>query len=700
MKTTARLMAVAALVGAWLSPAETLENSRVRLTIDAGARLTELTNVATGLNYAAGKPVWAMFYREGDAMENRVAVESSTARVTRRGDTLVIRYEQVQGRGGALMVQVEMEARLEGDEVRWSAKLASQDARVTITEFHFPLVGACRYQPGQALIWSNSGGQRFEDPRARIRRANTSYNTSDQNGIKLFGSYPGLTAGVNAFVFAGTGEGLYFGSHDPTFQQTLHLATLKGDDVTAGFVKYPFVDRGGSWQVTGYVLSPYSGDWHVAAHKYRAWANSWFKPVRKPEWVRQMTGWQRVIFKHQYGEILHPYTEMPQIAADGLASGTQSLLVFGWWKAGMDHDYPNYICDESQGGCAALKKQIGLAQAKGARIQLYFNGDFIDPESEYCRKQGCPESVKDLRGNSPHLDVLFSGDGTLTQAHLRKTLLWACPAAKEWREKLHGFADKAIGMGVDAVFYDSLGSNDILCADPKHGHPVPFTRITAVRAELFRELREYIKSKGQDIGVGTEIPTDIVAQHADFVHNITGVGDLLPAAAGVKPKTENFLEWFRYIYPEIILSERAIYEDRDVERRVNRALMLGLVSDVDVWRCRGTIRDTPVYREYLTRANALRTKYRRFILSGEYRDTELFESSSKQVEARSFRSGDQIAVVVTQNHLAKAITQVSVPGYAVAEHGGLGAYSASASGSGAQIELAKNALAIVVFAKK
>jgi hypothetical protein len=36
----------------------------------------------------------------------------------------------------------------------------------------------------------------------------------------------------------------------------------------------------------------------------------------------------------------------------------------------------------------------------------------------------------------------------------------------------------------------------------------------------------------------------------------------------------------------------------------------------------------------------------------------------------------------------------------VAEHGGLGAYSASASGSGAQIELAKNALAIVVFAKK
>lgn len=694
------LIAAAALVGTSLGLAETIENSRVRLTIDEEGRLTELTNVATGQNYAAGRPLWAMFYREGDSLENRVAVESSRARVSRRGEALVVRYEEVHARGGALAVQVEMEARLEGDEVHWSASLSSRQPKITITEFHFPLVGACRFRPGQALIWSDSGGQRFEDPRARIRRAYTAYGTADQQGIKLYGSYPGLHAGINAFVFAGPGEGLYFGSHDPSFQQTLHLLTLKGNDVTAGFVKYPFLDQGKSWRVTGYVLSPYSGDWHVAARKYRAWANSWYKPVRKPEWVRQMTGWQRVIFKHQYGEILHPYTEIPKIAADGLASGIQSLLIFGWWKAGMDHDYPNYVCDESQGGCAALKTQIARARTQGAKIQIYFNGDFIDPDSEYCRKQGCPEAVKDLRGSFPHLDVLFSGEGTLTQAHLRKILLWACPAAKQWREKLRGFADQAIGLGADAVFYDSLGSNDFLCADPKHGHPVPFTRITAVRAELFRELREYIKSKGRDIAIGTEIPTDIVAQHADFVHNIAGVGDLLPSPAGTKPRTENFLEWFRYVYPEITLSERAIYDDRDVERRVNRALMLGLVSDVDVWRCRGTIRDTPVYREYLTRANALRTRYAAFLLSGTYCDTDHFTLSNLAVDARSFRAGDRMAVVLTQSHMAKAATGLSVPGYALAESGGLGEYGVKPSATGAQVELARNALAVAVLVRK
>ena len=37
---------------------------------------------------------------------------------------------------------------------------------------------------------------------------------------------------------------LYFGSHDPSLQSTLHLFRLLDDKLEAGFVKYPFLRTG------------------------------------------------------------------------------------------------------------------------------------------------------------------------------------------------------------------------------------------------------------------------------------------------------------------------------------------------------------------------------------------------------------------------------------------------------------------------
>jgi hypothetical protein len=224
--------------------------------------------------------------------------------------------------------------------------------------------------------------------------------------------------------------------------------------------------------------------------------------------------------------------------------------------------------------------------------------------------------------------------------------------------------------------------------------------IGAARADLLRELREHVKAANPQMGIGQEGLTDVISQYADFVHLIGNVGTVYSdGRAGSKPKTENFLEWFRYIYPEVIVSDREIYDDHDVERRVNRALMLGLRSDVDVWRCRGTIRDTPLYRAYLTKADALRMKFTGLIMSGRYSDTNFFTLSNAAVDARSFRAGSRTAVVLTQSYLQNATTNLSVPGYSLVDQGGLGEYSVKASADGARVDLAKNALAVAVFTK-
>lgn len=679
----------------------TLENADVRLSVDQRGYLTALVNRHTKHNYAAGRPLWRAFYRRGDMFEVDVLPEESHPVVKREGEALVVRYQRLASRRGPINADLELTARLAGDEVRWTARMSNHQPEIVISELQFPLVGACNFKPDQALILSAAGGQRFDNPRQQIHRSHTLYMSPDQTGIRMMAMYPGTGAATNSYVFAGPDEGLYFGSHDPTFQQTVHLFRMQGTDVETGFVKYPFLTAGKSVTEEGYVISPYRGDWHTAAKKYRAWADTWFHPVKKPAWIENMAGWQRVILKHQYGEVLHPYHEVPQIYKDGAAAGIPTLLAFGWHDAGMDAGYPNYVADERQGGRAALVEAIRQVHRQGGRVHLYFNGRLIDKQSAFYKNGGSRVTIKDWRGNEVVDSYHFSGNGTAVRQFGRVSLVIACPAAREWREMMKRWADDAIAMGADTVFYDQMGVQEYPCTDPRHGHPVPFTGIPAAKADLLREIREHIKARGAELGLGTEVLNDGVSRFGDFIHNVTG-----SAAAGndwqkgQKPKLTGFVEWFRYIFPEIIVSDREIRDDTDVERRVNHAVMLGLRSDVEIYRCRGTIRDTPKYAAWIAKANALRSKYAALLLSGIYSDTEFFRSSNPEIEGRSFRAGNRLAVVLAQSHLERAATQVAVPGYRFVEHGGMGGYSVQGSAGGARVDLPRHALAVVIFERQ
>jgi hypothetical protein len=540
----------------------------------------------------------------------------------------------------------------------------------------------------------------YENPRANIRASHTLYMAPDQHGVQMTLPYPG-TAATNSYTFAGVDQGLYFASYDTSFQHTVHLWRLVGEDVGAGIVKYPFLATGKSYRMSGYVTSPYRGDWHVAARKYRAWADGWFRPVKPPAWIETMTGWQRVIAKHQYGEVLNPYREAPHVVADGIAAGIRTLLYFGWHKAGMDAGYPDYSFDENQGGRDALAASIKEIHRQGGRVHLYFNGRLIDKESEFYRQSGSRVTIKDWRGNELTESYHFSGDGTTVRQYGRKSLVMACPAVKEWRDMTKRWADQALDVGADSVFYDQFGFYEYPCCDPAHGHPTPFTAVSTAKASLLRELHEHIRARGPEKALGTEWLCDLTAQYADFYHNVTG-----SAAAsndwrrGAKPKLSGFVEWFRYAFPEVIVSDREIRDDTDIERRVNHALLLGLRSDVEIYRCRGTIADTPSYGAYLTKADALREKYAELILAGRYCDTDHFRLSNAEIEGRSFTRGNRLAVLVTQSHLERAATEIAVPGYRLVEHAGLGTYSAKASANGVTVELGRHALAVAVFVKQ
>ena len=406
--------------------------------------------------------------------------------------------------------------------------------------------------------------------------------------------------------------------------------------------------------------------------------------------------------RHQYGKILFRHDEMPRILKSGLESGIDTLFMFGWFKGGHDAEYPEYLFDETQGGHDALKEHIRKFRAGGGKLILYYNGQLIDTNTEFYRKIGKRISVKNPNG-SEHMEWYpFGGDGTALRLFGNKSFVTGCPGCQEWLDHLKMLIDRAIDLEVDGVFFDQMGWTSRPCCDPTHGHPVPFMTAVAAKAEMLRQMRAYLKAKRPDMSFGIEWLSDLTAQHVDYVHNVTGGNGVSNdwEKNGEKPDVTLFPELFRYTFPEVITTDREIRDDRDVERRVNLALLRGFRSDVEIYRCRALIDETPHYKTYLTEANKLRDRYRDCILNGRFSDTDGFTLDNPDWFSSGFVQGKRLAVIVTQSNRPESSGQLQVPGYCYQESDGLNHPEVSGNGDTVRIKLPQHGLAVVIFERK
>ena len=166
---------------------------------------------------------------------------------------------------------------------------------------------------------------------------------------------------------------------------------------------------------------------------------------------------------------------------------------------------------------------------------------------------------------------------------------------------------------------------------------MPNMRVIADKAEVLKMVRDRNVSFDPEFALGTEWLTDVTAQYCDYIH-------IYQVTAG----KYSFIDWFRYTLPEIIISDREIRDDTDIERRVNNTLLKGLRNDIEIYRCRDLIDKTPHYQAYLAQVNAIKGKYEDLLLVGTYRDTEGFTLSNPGIEARAYTNGDGMAVVATR----------------------------------------------------
>lgn len=641
-----------------------LDNGNIRLTIDETGKLTELVLHENGINPLRPYCLWRAVM-EYDSCREVEARPFGKVAIDTIGNRTELRFTQcVTRKGEVLPLDAVCTITLSGEEIRFGATVRNIHPDTVIREFQYPILGIRRGLNRMSVIDSIEGGERYHDFYSNIQKWRTAYCQQDNKYLRRQYLYPGLVGAMNCFVLDFKDWGVYYGCHDPEFDSTMHVMELeqKTEDFNLYMARYPFLPFQEEWQTDLFVVSPYRGTWHCAASKYRAWAEkTWFSPPAVPAAVRRSEGWQRLILRQQCGDLIHPYSTLMKAWEDGRKAGIDTLFLFGWTRDGMDAGYPVYLPDERQGGTEALKKAIRKIQSCGGKIILYFNGQLIDMESEYYRNgEGKAVCIKRHDGSEHREFYNFGGEGTWLNWFGNKAFTVACPAAESWKKILFRHIDFALELGVDSIFFDQTGSIQHPCHDPSHGHKVPFTGIMNAKRRLLKELREYLKAKSPETGIGIEIISDQTAQFADFIHICVASKVRSYSEHGIEP----FLEFFKYTFPEIILSNRDIRDERDpIEPAVNEMFLLGSHSDVEIYRCRETIAETPHYQEYLGKVNALRERFADILLTGRFNSTLGYVIDEPQIRSNAFLLEDRMAVVLTHRREEELSVAVHVPGY-------------------------------------
>jgi len=687
-----------------LAQARVLKENGVEVAVDAKGNLISLKNAQTGHEYAAGRPLWRLYFdRKDGEKEIEVLAQDNVPEVRQEGGKIELRYGLLKARGAELRMRLTLTVRIEDGLVRFGSEVANDESHTIIRELHYPLVGACRMPEGCKLLTTVSGGQLFSDPVGKILAVGNSppYAAPAQFLRQMDLKYPGHTS-ANCFALVGSEQGLYLASHDLTFQDTWHGLRVYPDasgafkELEVGLYKYPDCVKGQTWTCEGNVIAPYTGTWHQTSKLYRKWADTWWHQREVPRWVRLMKGWQRVIFTHQYGERFFTFDDLRgRMKKAGESVGVDSVLAFGWWLSGMDNGYPDsyWVTDPAQGGDEAWRSAIADFRKGGGKLMLYFNGKLIDRESAFYQKgEGKQVCYRDNTGADCTEQYRFKGFGTFTGYHNARTFVVADTRSEAWRAWLLKMADRAIQFGADSVFYDQLGYCEETSNWKLDGEfPLPNTRVMADKADTLKTIHDYLDAHAcPDFALGTEHFTDVTAQHVDYIHNITG-------ATG----PTDFTEWVRYTFPEVVISDREIRDDTDIPRRVNHAMLKGLRSDIEIYRCRDLIDKTPTYQQHLAKVNRLKDKYADLLLLGRYRDTDGIANDNAKVEARGFENGDRLAVVVTQSAEKTAATRLCVPGYAFVGSDQVGGVEvAPATDSRQAVRVERDGLAVLVYRKQ
>lgn len=546
------------------------------------------------------------------------------ATVTTESGAITIKYDSITAENGVRFdISLVCEIREIEGELDFSMTVSNR-SELRINEIQYPVSEFTRINGDFAgdVLYAPSGlGICVPNPLKAARKMHSEYKSADYKNSWYFLKYPGMLS----MPWFGIQSGGHYISMTRRDAEACRISTFclgtgrreeKIPRVIMAVSSYPAIIPGEEMTLEHYRISVSDRDWRDAADSYRKWSNeTWLAPridengrIKSKESIRHLHGWQRIILKHQYGEIFHTYADLPRIYEEGARYGINMILLFGWWQEGMDNGYPRYLPDDELGGADSLRAAIKEINEKGGQVVLYANGQLIDTATDYYKTEGFKYTKKNIEQSEYREFYRFSNNGSLLRVSGLKTFSMGCFATEGWRNKLIEIKDRHLSLGSNGTFFDQFSCCFYLCFDESHDHGHRIDLDPQYRVELIGRISESLK---EDEWFGSEWVLDRISPLLDFSH---GCGPGMAFAENAYPKI------FRYTFPELIVSNRFAHDEKPGYRReLNYAFIHGMLFDVSLYRGRiDSIEDCPGYAEWVGKLTALREKYCDFFVDGKY----------------------------------------------------------------------------------
>ena len=584
---------------------------------------------------------WRAFLDTGEIRELSVYSHDQTPAHTDITDTCAVyRYDSLTAEDGVTYpIALEVTLQRVDGTVHCSAVIENHGDCI-VNELQLPFVDAYDYgcDPAEEVLYTPDGiGARTPNLRQAISWCHTEYMSADYKSTWMTHTYPPTSGRMLSMPWMGLQCGdkfLYFGEHNPEMRIVGLNAGIPPRHAKSALLfnlsHYPAVRKGERVETGKSVIALFAGDWRDGAAFYKEWSEkTWIKAQRIPEWVQHITGWQRIILKHQYGEIFWKYEDLPRLYEEGKKYGLNALLVFGWWKGRFDNNYPEYEADPALGGEEGLRAAIAEVQRKGGHVLLYTNGNLIDIKTDFYKTTGQRISHKDIDGNEYREHYKFSNDGTVLRNYGYKSFDTACHRTAEWKENLLRVTRLKLSFDPDSIFFDQLGCCLKLCFDTTHPHGNRIDEDGMGRYENICAIREITPP---DKAIGTEWVCDRYANLVDYIHGC-GTGQTYTPAA--------FPDIYLHTFPGIHISNRFIHDDKPGFRdHLNYAFVYGLIFDVCIYRGRVCgIAGVPDYAEHVKYLTDLKEKYHDYFYHGRF-ESMFGEPVPAGIRSAKFRYGN------------------------------------------------------------
>lgn len=573
------------------------------------------------LRQSEGADFWRAYLDDGYRREMRVRSSLQTCgRVVKTGpEALTVHYDRLVGDDGRVFdTTLDIHVKVTVSTypgLEWYAGVDNRDA-ARLNELMLPLIDldtACDTDRSRDVLYRMNGfGDLVKDPWTALESFHTEYIAADDKQIWCALPYPS-TCSMAWFGLQSGGHFLYLGQMDERYETELLTAGVspRGGEpqLILTMSQMPYAQTGERLETMHSFVMLQKGDWRTGSDVYGNYARAhWYAPPVLPDWVKTLTGWQRIICRHQFGDVQFTYADLPRAYREGMKAGLNFLMVFGWWKGRFDNGYPVYEPDEALGGADGLRKAIDEIHALGGRVALYTNGQLIDVSTDFYRKTGYRICRIDIDGNEYRDHYRFGNAGTALRAFGYKSFVTACAGTPEWIDLQLRHADLKFSLHADSAFYDQIGAfAPMPCFCEAHPHGKRAAAEEEGRLRCMRAIRERCP---EGRAIGTEMVTDRLTPYVHYVHGAQ-IGPIFAENA--------FPALFLRTFPEIVHTDRFVHDDKPgVWRLLCHAFLYGFRFDISPMRGRTDLSSMPGLVEKVRRLVDLRERYRDFFYFGTF----------------------------------------------------------------------------------